>query len=196
MNGAACEVAGFVSNRPSVSRCRRWCVWRRRSVVSRCRLRRRKALETCWSSTLESGTFLCVQWTGVTTLGALLGAKLGAIRCGRVWTAVDMAWRSTGSEDGACRLAAGASSAGRATYSEGVHRDRCVTGGFRVVPDTGGALRSALEASAQFPRALSRGIQRVDQIDPTIKSVSPCVSWGQIFGARRAVPVLGVDSYA
>jgi hypothetical protein len=62
--------------------------------------------------------------------------------------------------------------------------------------DTGGARRSALEASAQFPRALSRGIQRVDQIDPTIKSVSPCVSWGQISRERRAVLVLGVDSYS
>ena len=195
MNGAACEVAGFVSNRPSVSRCRRWCVWRRRSVVSLYRLRRRKALETCWSSTLESGTFLCVQWTGATTLGLCWEPSwepFAVDGCGHPWTPLgDLRIRRMGpAARGQVRVLRACHILRRSTPRP--LRDQ----GVSCSPDTGGARRSALEASAQFPRALSRGIQRVDQIDPTIKSVSPCVSWGQISRARRAVLVLGVDSYA
>jgi hypothetical protein len=47
--------------------------------------------------------------------------------CGRVWTPVDTAWRSTDQKDGACRTATGASSPGRA---RGI--PRYVSGGFGV----------------------------------------------------------------
>ena len=48
--------------------------------------------------------------------------------CGRLWTAVDMACRSTDQKVG------DSSSSGRATDSEGVRRDPFVSGGFVFLP--------------------------------------------------------------